>query len=75
MKVSNVLGKRKVQMVALATAPLSQLTFSTSSTVPLIFVNVDGSKTSFLFDAIMTVERPLAPIEDLRIDELIDVIP
>ena len=75
MKVSNVLGKRKVQLVALATAPMSQLTFAQSSTVPLLFMNIDGSKTSFLFDVVMTVDRPLAPVEDLHIDENIAVIP
>lgn len=75
MRISNVMGNKKEQLVALATAPLNQLSFSSSLTIPLHFVNIDGSKTQFIFEAIFTVERPLVPLEDLRIDENIDVIP
>ncbi|OHT08341.1 hypothetical protein TRFO_04975 [Tritrichomonas foetus] len=71
---SIVLGKSRNVLKALATAPLSPLTFSLNSTAPLIFMMLDGQKTNILFDARISVSAPLVSADDLLIDETIDVI-
>lgn len=74
-KISNILGKRKATIVAMATAQLSPLNYSKYLSCPLKFVSINGSKTSYAFDAIISTEAPLVAYEDLKIDEIISVIP
>ena len=74
-KISNILGKKKNVLISLATANLSQLVFSTSTSIPLHFINVDGLKSNFNFNLILTTDFPLIPKEEFIINEIIDVIP
>jgi len=74
-KKSSLLGNEKIVPIAIATAPISPLVYSTSSSIPLNFMMLDGVKTRFSFDCIMNVEFPLVTTSELMVNETIDVIP
>jgi hypothetical protein len=63
------------ELIGLATAPLSPLTYALTTTAPLHFMAMDGRRSNFLFDVRISAEAPLVSKEELDVNETIDVIP
>ena len=66
---TNILGKVKDVLKAIATVSLAPLSYSTNVTAPLYFSAIDGTRTHYAFDVRLIESSPLAAPEDLNIDE------